>query len=418
MNNAVYDVAIIGGGASGFFCACEIIALKPDLRVCIIEKTSKTLAKVKISGGGRCNLTHYATYNSELVKHYPNGKNFLKKVFQQFTVADTVKWFEERGVTTKVEADGRMFPTSNNSQSVIDVLIAHSLDKGVALITSFGVSEILNASGGFQLIADKNSNIIKAQKVVVATGGYPKASQFNWLKVLGHAVNPPVPSLFTFNIPVDGLDHLQGLSVPNAKVQIMGEKLGYSGPLLITHWGLSGPAVLKLSAWGSRLLHAKTYEFDVMVSWLGDVTEQFIIDEITAYSVLHPKRKVLNNPLFDLPQRLWEELMTRAGVQEVAIYNDLGKKSIFKMLELLFRMPLKVRGKTTFKEEFVTSGGINLEEVNSSSMESKVISGLYFTGEVLDIDGITGGYNFQAAWSTATAAATNVVAVHQKQLSS
>jgi len=413
MNQSTFDVAIIGGGASGFFSACKIKEYNPNLKVCILEKSNKVLSKVKISGGGRCNLTHAIDYNSELVKHYPNGKNFLKKVFQKFTVKDTIQWFAQRGVKTKVEEDGRMFPVSDNSQSIIDTLIKNSVGLGVDLRKSFDVKHIHKDNGLFH-VTSRKEDVLMTSKLIIATGGYPKPNQFDWLVDLGHSINLPVPSLFTFNIPVEGLKHLMGLSVRNAKVQIVGEKLNYSGPLLITHWGLSGPAVLKLSAWGARLLNARDYQFEILVNWIGELSEQEIVEQIKSYKDKHPKRSVNSNSLFEIPQRLWGELMKRAQIDEKLNYADIGDKSINRMLEVIFRLPLKVSGKTTFKEEFVTSGGIYLNEVDNKSMQSKLIENLYFTGEVLDIDGITGGFNFQAAWSTATVAAEHITAINER----
>lgn len=406
--SVTYDVVIIGGGAAGFFCACKLQELLPDSQICLLEKSSKVLSKVKISGGGRCNVTHNVNYNSELVKHYPNGKNFLKRVFKKFSVSDTIEWFNTKGVKLKAEHDGRMFPITDSSQSIIDVLLGNSIEKGVRLIKSYAVAEISKRNDHFMISAKAGSASVYAKNVVLATGGYPKAAQFDWLSNLGHSINPPVPSLFTFNIPVDGLNHLKGLSVPAARVQIAGEKLHYEGPLLITHWGLSGPAVLKLSAWGARMLNKSDYQFTILINWIANNTEQSVVADIKAFINDHPKKIVISNPLFGLPQRLWSELMQRAGVKDQLTFSNVGQKSIHKMLEMIYRMPLTVSGKTTYKEEFVTSGGVRLEEIDPNSMESKKIQNLYFVGEILDIDGITGGFNFQSAWSTATVAADHI----------
>jgi hypothetical protein len=333
----------------------------------------------------------------------------LKKVFNEFTVKDTVKWFESHGVTIKIEADGRMFPASNSSESIINVLVENSIGLGAQLKTSFDVAEIDKADDGLYLVNRKGAKLF-SKFIIIASGGFPKESQFQWIKALGHKVNTPVPSLFTFNIPVDGLNHLQGLSVNAAKVQIVGENLSYDGPLLITHWGISGPSVLKLSAWGARLLNQRDYNFEILINWIGvGFSEQDISETIIYYKAKHPKKMVLVNPLFALPSRLWQELMKRASIDADLIYQDLGKKSMNRMLEVLYRLPLNVSGKTTYKEEFVTSGGVLLKDIDNTSMESKVFSNLYFVGEVIDVDGITGGFNFQAAWSTAYMAATNIL---------
>lgn len=406
--NDRYDVAIIGGGASGFFSACQLIKQKPDAKIVILEKSQKTLSKVRISGGGRCNVTHDAAYNSDLIKNYPNGRSFLKRVFKSFSVKDTIYWFEDHNVPLKIEEDGRMFPTSNSSESIIKVLNANSIDKGIELVTSFDVVSIVPNKEGV-LIRSRKDVEIQCSHLIIASGGYPKESQFSWIKDLGHQINPPVPSLFTFNVPVGGLDHLQGLSVKQANVKIVGESLSYDGPLLITHWGISGPSVLKLSAWGARILHKKSYDFSILINWVGtEATESTILQQLEAYQQSHPKRSIHSNALFDLPSRLWVELMNRAEISSELNYQDIGRKSLNKMLEVLFRLPLKVTGKTTYKEEFVTSGGVLLDEIDQSSMQSKLVPNIYFTGEVLDIDGITGGFNFQAAWSTAYLAAKSI----------
>ncbi|MFQ3214381.1 MAG: putative Rossmann fold flavoprotein [Marivirga sp.] len=405
----IFDVAIVGGGASGFFAACQILEINADAKVVILEKSNKILSKVRISGGGRCNVTHNVSYNSELVKHYPNGKNFLKQVFKEFTVKDTVAWFESHGVAIKIESDGRMFPESNSSESIIKVLHDNSIGLGGQLKTSFDVAEIVKAEDSLSLVSRKGEKL-RSKFVIIASGGFPKETQFEWIKALGHGINTPVPSLFTFNIPLDGLNHLQGLSVNAAKVQIVGENLSYEGPLLITHWGISGPSVLKLSAWGARLLNEKHYNFGILINWIGaEFSEQEVLETISSYKGIHPKKKVCVNPLFTLPSRLWQELMQRASIDMELMYQDLGKKSMNRMLEVLYRLPLNVSGKTTYKEEFVTSGGVLLKDINNKSMESQLLPNVYFTGEVIDIDGITGGFNFQSAWSTAYMAARNIV---------
>ena len=300
-----------------------------------------------------------------------------------------------------------MFPESNDSQTIIDTLTKESLRKGVGLISNFQVSNI-SKTELFEL-ESKEADIVRSKYLLIATGGYPKLSQFQWLEKLGHSIHPPVPSLFTFNIPIDSLSHLQGLSVSNAKVNIVGEKLSYEGPLLITHWGISGPAVLKLSAWGSRILNERAYEFDVSINWLAELTEDAIRQNIQSFQMNHPLKSVLSNALFELPKRLWEEIMLRSGVKEIHNYGDIGNKTINRMLENLFRMKLSAKGKTTYKEEFVTSGGVQLDEVDANSMESKIVPHIFFAGEVLDIDGITGGFNFQAAWSTAYLASQSIL---------
>ena len=389
-------IAIIGGGASGFFAA--IHASGPGRSVTIFEKSPKILSKVKVSGGGRCNVTHKPMEVSKLVKNYPRGEKFLKKVFPRFDSNDTIEWFEKRGVALKVEPDGRMFPTTDDSQTIIDCLLKEADKLKIQIQKSCGISGILPINSGFKLSTGQGD--FTFDKLIVATGGFPKSESYFFLKSLNHSIIDPIPSLFTFNTPQETLKELMGISVPNGIVKIAGTKLSYQGPILITHWGVSGPAVLKLSAFGAKWLHDQHYQATALINWNGDMGEKEYEEHLRNYSFNHPNRKVFSHPLFEIPSRLWGHFCEKAGIESVQTFNNLSKKQLNKLIQNLFCYTLNIQGKTTFKEEFVTAGGISLDEINPTTMESRHYPNLYFSGEVLDIDGITGGFNFQAAWST------------------
>lgn len=392
------EIAVIGAGAAGFFAAISCKTHHPDSKVAIYEKSDKLLAKVKISGGGRCNVTHACFTNSQLVKFYPRGGKELKKAFAQFSTIDTVKWFESRGVKLKTEEDGRMFPVTDNSQTIINCL-RREIDKlGISIEMHQSILEIEKENNKFKLtLRDK---IIQADKVIVASGGSPKEEGFDWLKKLGHTIESPVPSLFTFNMPHESIKELPGVSVENATVRIPGTKLITNGPLLITHWGMSGPAILKLSAWGARILKDFGYRFTIQVNWLGGMNEEKAREILSEEVRVHPKKKISNCNVFQLPNRLYIFLLDRLGIHPENNLGDMSKKNQNRFLNTLLNDEYKVDGKTTFKEEFVTCGGVSLLDVSMDTMESKKCPGLYFAGEVLDIDGVTGGFNFQAAWTT------------------
>ncbi len=392
------DVVIIGGGAAGFFAAISCKTHHPDYNVTIYEKTEKLLAKVKISGGGRCNVTHACFTNSQLAKYYPRGGKELKKSFEQFNTNDTVNWYESRGVQLKTEEDGRMFPVTDNSQTIINCL-NREIDKlGVTIKMHQPILSIEKENNKFKLnLRDKT---IIADKVIIASGGSPKEEGFEWLKRLGHSIEFPVPSLFTFNMPGEAIKELPGVSVENASVRVRGTKLITDGPLLITHWGMSGPAILKLSAWGARILKDLNYKFTIQVNWLGDMNEDKARDILTEEIRVHPKKKISNSNVFKLPNRLYIFLLSKLGIHAELNLGDMSKKNQNRFLNTLLNDEYKVEGKTTFKEEFVTCGGVSLSDVDMNTMESKKCPGLYFAGEVLDMDGVTGGFNFQAAWTT------------------
>ncbi len=403
------NVAIIGGGAAGFFAAISCKAHHPSANVTIYEKTNKVLSKVKVSGGGRCNVTHACFSNAQLVKFFPRGGNQLKKAFSQFSTKETVEWFESRSVKLKTEEDNRIFPVTNNSQTIIDCLVKETQKLGIEIRMNMVVSSIrkidsIAVSDGIYFapfeIGLNDSEIIHADKIIIATGGSPKLSGFKWLEDLGHAIVPPVPSLFTFNMPHESITALMGISVGSAAIKIQGAKLTSEGPLLIAHWGMSGPAVLKLSAFGARILNEMNYCFTVLVNWLGAMNEQQVREQLSIEMEFARARKTAGKNPFGIPNRLWLFFLDKLEISHEKKWSELSKKELNKLINLLTNDEYKVEGKTTFKEEFVTCGGVSLNDVSTETMESKKCLGLYFAGEVLDIDGLTGGFNFQSAWTT------------------
>jgi predicted Rossmann fold flavoprotein len=402
------NVIIIGGGAAGFFAAINIAELHKNCNVTILEKSSKLLAKVRVSGGGRCNVTHACYDNGLLVKHYPRGEKELRNVFSRFNTTDTVEWFEKRGVKLKTEADGRMFPVTDSSETIIECLMQQAVKNNVTIKLNADIQEVVkNEDDTFTLKAN-GGGIFNCDKLVIATGGNPKEEAYNWLKKLGHTIAKPVPSLFTFNIPDNELTKLMGVAVQNAKVRIASTKLETEGPLLITHWGLSGPAILKASAWGARILNELQYDFTALITWLPKHTEEKIKIEFNNQREDNPAKAIINSCPYEIPKRLWEYLVKKAGISETTRWADLPKKNANLLAHSIINDEYRVKGKTTFKEEFVTSGGINLKELDFTTMQSKIVPGLYFAGEIVDIDGITGGFNFQNAWSTAYITAKSI----------
>ena len=388
-------VAVIGGGAAGFFAALSAAEHHPSASVVLFEKTAKLLSKVKISGGGRCNVTHHCFSPSALSKHYPRGSKHLKKAFGTFQASDTVAWFEARGVALKTEGDGRMFPVTDASQTIVDCLVREADRPGVDVRMQAAVRDLVPVDGGgFDLDGER------FDKVIVATGGSPKREGLAWLEALGHTIVDPVPSLFTFNMPGESVTDLMGVVVPEARVRIQGTKLVQDGPVLITHWGMSGPAVLKLSAWGARDLAERNYHFTVQINWIGIPNEAEVVQMMDGAVTEMRNKKVANACPFELPKKFWAYLLRRAGVGMDAVWHEVGKKAKNKLVNTLLNDVYDVRGKTTFKEEFVTCGGVALGEVDFNTMESRVVPGMHFAGEVLDVDGVTGGFNFQAAWTT------------------
>jgi len=399
-------LVIIGGGAAGFFCAINAAVMHPDLKIVILEKQSKVLQKVKVSGGGRCNVTNVCSQLSDLVKKYPRGKNFLKKAFLQFSTKDTVMWFEQHGIQLKAEPDGRMFPISNTSQTIIDCLLNEASKHHIDLSLNTEVTDITIIKDQFNLTL-KNHPSINADYIMIATGGFPKPEQYHWLKSFGHRIIEPLPSLFTFNTPSSSLKQLMGVVADQAIVKIEGSKLVEQGPVLITHWGLSGPAILRLSAWGARELYENKYHFNVIVNWLGK-PENEVRDKWNEIRNKQGSNSIsVKNP-FGIANRLWDFLLLECQLSPDTKWSELASKDQNKLINILTTHRIAVEGKTTFKEEFVTCGGIDLTEIDPNTMESRLVKNVFFGGEIMDVDGITGGFNFQHAWTSAFIAAKNI----------
>ncbi|OYZ01176.1 MAG: flavoprotein [Sphingobacteriia bacterium 28-36-52] len=401
------NLIVIGGGAAGFFCAVNAARLNPHLNVTILEKSNKLLSKVKVSGGGRCNTTHQLFEIPELVKKYPRGEQFLKKAFYQFNTQHTIEWFADRGVELHAEADGRMFPVSNSSETIIACLLKEADQFKVKIEMQTEVKKITKQDTKFQIETNK-LGLIEADYICIASGGLPKMEMFNWISQLGHAIQSPVPSLFTFNMPKHPITSLMGLSVGNAVIKISGTKLKEQGALLITHWGLSGPVVLKLSAWGARQLADMGYQFSIQVNWLGETTDALLRLDWSFYREQFSANKIGSKYPFALPARLWHFLLDEAGISADTRWGEIKAANQNKLIQLLTSHVFDINGKTTFKEEFVTSGGVQLSNIHPQTMESKLVPGLYFAGEVMDVDGITGGFNFQHAWTSGFNAATAI----------
>jgi predicted Rossmann fold flavoprotein len=399
-------IAVIGGGAAGFFAAISCRNHFPDANVSILEKSAKVLSKVKISGGGRCNVTNACFDNKKLSQHYPRGENQLRKSFELFNATDTMDWFESRSIKLKIYPDNCVFPLSNNSQSIIDCFISEAKQLDIKIEFNQRIQRVNLTEKKFTVETDQNQ--LEFDRVIVTIGGQPKMSSFNWLADLGHHIIEPVPSLFTFNMPNNPICSLMGNVIDKATVKVEGTKLIGQGPLLITHWGMSGPAILKLSAWGARILNEKKYEFAILVSWLDEMKENELRFDLQKIMIEQGGKMVSNFNPFPLTNRLWVFLLQKSEISSDIRWKDLGKKNINRLVNTLLNDRYEVSGKTTFKEEFVTAGGISLNEVDFKTMESKITKGLYFAGEVLDIDGITGGFNFQAAWTTGFIAGKNV----------
>jgi predicted Rossmann fold flavoprotein len=405
---------IIGGGAAGFFCAVNAARLNPLLKVIIIEKTGKLLAKVKISGGGRCNITHACFDVDELIKNYPRGEKFLKRTFHIFSPDDTIEWFEARGVKLKTEEDGRIFPVSDDSQSVIDCLINESKCYGVSIWMNTEVKSIQKAGQKFivRLTGDKESS---ADIICLACGGFHKDRMFDWIRSMAIAVVSPVPSLFTFNISGNEITRMMGISVAHTRVKILEAGLSAEGPLLITHWGMSGPVILRLSAWGARILttsaFVKSYQFKIQVNWMPSKNDSLIRQDFLTFRQESGQKKIFSRSPFPIPQRLWEWILSQSGITENKRWADLTSEEQRALIKNLLAQEFQVDGKTTFKEEFVTAGGVSLTEVDPQTMQSKKIPGLFFAGEIMDIDGITGGFNFQHAWTSGFIAAKAIAGV-------
>ena len=419
-------LVVIGGGAAGFFCAINAARMHPHLQVILLEKSSKLLSKVKVSGGGRCNVTHACFSISDMIKKYPRGASFLKKAFHHFFTTDTIEWFEQRGVALKTEIDGRMFPLSNTSQTIIDCMLREADKYNVKIWMNAEVKEIQSIVNDFPnifvggqwsnnkasktdnpsfnlLMADKKE--LLADYLCIACGGYSKSSQYEWLTKTGHSFQRPVPSLFTLNIPRNPITILMGITVENASIKITGSKMQQSGPLLITHWGLSGPAALKLSAWAARELAEKNYQCIILINWLPQYNENSLTEKIRQVRFDIAAQKIVNKNPFGLPSRLWEYFLLQCGINAATRWADLPAKEQNKLIKILCAQELEINGKTTFKEEFVTAGGLTLNEIDANTMQSKLVPNLFFAGEIIDVDAVTGGFNFQNAWTTGWIAA-------------
>lgn len=391
------QIVIIGGGASGFMAAITASQTFPGSGIQILEKNRTVLNKVRISGGGRCNVTHRPSDLRFFIKNYPRGEKLLRKLLSQFSAQDTVDWFESRGVNLKTEEDGRMFPTTDSSHTIIECLTRTARELGIAIRTSAGVTSFTKDESGFTLTMDDNS-IVHCDRLLIATGGFPKRSGFDWIEQ--HEIIAPNPSLFTFNTPDNYLLPLAGVSVQDALVKISGTKHEWRGPLLITHWGFSGPAILKLSAWGARDLADKNYEFTCRINWVPEMNEQQLREFLVAEKSKTPKQQISSHAKFGLSSRLWKTFTEQAEIPDNLIWSEAPHKLLNRLADMLTNSQFEVKGKTTFKEEFVTCGGVALSELNAETLESKKIPGLFFSGEVIDVDGITGGFNFQNAWAS------------------
>ncbi|MEO1691963.1 MAG: NAD(P)/FAD-dependent oxidoreductase [Cyanobacteria bacterium J06631_6] len=398
------NVIVIGGGAAGFFGAIACSEANPNLRVTLIEAATKPLAKVRISGGGRCNVTHHCFEPARLVENYPRGGKALRGAFSRFQPQDTVQWYQSRGVKLKTEADGRMFPITDSSSTIIDCLMQSAQKAGVDLRTGVGVKTVkqyLDREGkSYFQVELKNERVLKCDRLLIATGSNPLG--YRWAKNLGHKVESAVPSLFTFNIKDPRLQGLAGVSVGNAQLKLGTGKnrLEQTGALLITHWGISGPGVLKLSAWGARSLFDLKYNSCLQINWLPKYNQEDLKEILSALKQTNPQKKIVNYCPVELPKRLWQSLISYAGIKPDKVWSEISKKELNKLVSEIAQGQYEVKGKGVFKDEFVTCGGVSLKEVNFKTMESKKCPGLYFAGEILDIDGVTGGFNFQSAWTT------------------
>lgn len=401
--NQNYDLIIVGGGAAGFFTAINIVEKNPKMKVAILERGTEVLNKVRISGGGRCNVTHACFEPNELVKFYPRGEKELRGPFHQFCSGDTVEWFEKHGVELKIEADGRMFPVSNSSQTIIDCFQDATKKLGISVLTNQSVQSIFKKDALWKVETQSETYI--TEKLILATGSNPKI--WEMLKTFGHAIVSPVPSLFTFNIKDPRIKELPGVAA-QVSVKVKDTKLETSGPLLITHWGMSGPAILKLSAWGARILHDKNYQFTIFVNWLNDLDADNVEKTLKELKLEHAKKAVSKKSPFELTNRLWENLVLASGIDSDTKWADLSKIQLQNLTHQLTNGTFQVNGKSTFKEEFVTAGGIDLKEINFKTMESKLHENLYFAGEIVNIDAVTGGYNFQNAWTSGFIVANSI----------
>jgi hypothetical protein len=404
--NSKYDIIVVGGGAAGFFTAINIAEQNPKLKIAILERGKNVLEKVRISGGGRCNVTHACFVPNDLVKFYPRGEKELRGPFHQFCSGDTIEWFEKRGVELKIEDDGRMFPISDSSQTIIDCFLSLTQKLKIEVLTGQSVQSLFHGENYWKV--ETNHETFSCQKLVMTTGSNPKIWEL--LAAMNHTIVPPVPSLFTFNVKDARIKDLMGVSA-FATVKVKDAKLEASGPLLITHWGMSGPGILRLSAWGARILAEKNYQFVLEVNWLNDITFEEAMETLKELKQEHAKKVVSKKSPFDFPNRLWESLVLASGIGNETKWADLSKKQLTDLADQLTNGQFQVNGKSTFKEEFVTAGGIDLREINFKTMQSKLHENLFFAGEIVNIDAITGGFNFQNAWTSGFIVANAITAL-------
>jgi predicted Rossmann fold flavoprotein len=394
-------IGIVGGGAAGFFSAIAAKENYPNSRVIIFEKSRKLLSKVKISGGGRCNVTNGCSSIEDLCKAYPRGGRQLSKAFQVFNTSHAIEWFESRGGPLILQDDNCVFPVSQDSQSIINCFLREAKRLGVEIKTGVGVKEIITSGDNLELIFSEGESISEVfDKIIVTTGGSPKRKGLDWLEKIGHKIEDPVPSLFSFNMPAEPITELMGVVVENTIVGIQGTKIKAKGPLLVTHWGMSGPAILKLSSHGARILSECEYNFTIQVNWANESNSELVANELMTITKEHSNKILSNIRPFSLPIRLWLYLLKKTEIPSDKKWGELGKKGVNKIINVLTNDEYSVKGKSTFRQEFVTCGGISLQSIDINTMQSKVCKNLYFAGEVLDIDAITGGYNLQCAWTT------------------
>ncbi|WP_437369637.1 NAD(P)/FAD-dependent oxidoreductase [Maribacter litoralis] len=418
----MYDVLVIGGGAAGFYAAIHIAESRPQTKIAILERGKEVLTKVKVSGGGRCNVTHAEFNPSDLSKNYPRGEKELLGPFHTYASGDTVGFFEERGVALKIEDDGRMFPVSNSSQTIIDCFLSEADRLGIQVKTHCSVTGIehIEEAGTKKWKVAVGDSFMFCNKLVLATGSNPK--MWNYIESLGHTIVPPVPSLFTFNIKDERIVDIPGVAT-HAEVKVIPKKsigkkssrlkldassLTSEGPLLVTHWGMSGPAILKLSAWGARILEQYNYQFRIQVNWVPEYHQDGLLALLLKVKQVE-KKTVLRTKVLDIPKRLWANLVNASGIEDTVTWPAVSKQQLTILAEQLTAGIFQVNGKSTFKEEFVTAGGVNLKEINFKTYESKILTGLYFAGEIINVDAITGGFNFQNAWTGGFIAAKGVV---------
>ena len=408
------DVAIVGGGAAGFFLAVNLKELAPQARVTVFEKQTGVLKKVLVSGGGRCNLTNSFAGVTDLKQVYPRGHQLLKKLFRTFGPEDAYRWFEAHGVRLVTQDDQCVFPAAQDAHVVADCLKGHAEKLGVTVKTSHAVESIEQRDGRYEIrFRDPHNPSQTFDCVAVTTGGSPRGETFGYLERLGHRIEPPVPSLFTFNVPNPSLRALMGTVVEPAAVGIPGTKFKQSGALLVTHWGLSGPAILKLSSHAARFVHESGYRFPLLVNWTNETNAETVTAALQDLCGQHPLKQLGGMRPFGLPARLWHHLLSKAGFPQERKWGEIGRKGVCKLAEALCNDRYEVDGRSAFREEFVTCGGISLQSMQPQTLESKTCPGLYFAGEVLDIDGVTGGFNFQAAWTTAYTVAQAIACRHE-----